>query len=62
MALLRKCLQELRGKHPEWDVQAGGWPEPRAMIQHPPPKFSPLVHAERHHGGRQMASHRLPTA
>jgi hypothetical protein len=62
MALLRKCLQELRTKHPEWDVQAGGWPEPRPMLQQPLPEFSPLVHAERHHGRRQMASHHLPTA
>jgi hypothetical protein len=30
MALLRQCLQELRAKHPDWDVTATGWPQAKA--------------------------------
>ena len=43
MALLRECLQELRTKHHEWDVPAGGWPPSRPMLQQPLRKLSPLA-------------------
>ena len=62
MALLRECLQELRTKHHEWDVPAGGWPSSRPMLQQPLRKLSPLAHAERHQGRREIASHRRPAA
>jgi hypothetical protein len=57
MALLRQCLQELRTKQHEWDVSAE-WPEPKPPPQRPGSAL--LSRNERHHGGRAVASRRVP--
>jgi hypothetical protein len=62
MALLRQCLQELRTRHHEWDVPAGGWPQSRPMLQQALRELSLPAHAERNHRRREIASHGRPAA